>query len=124
MAIDRSSSDSSEDWIRVSPRDALLVDEFQFNVTEPVPGDLAARTSRIFAMAQVEAQRLIDDLLAANDELGARLANNQAELAEVVAPVQLVVDDRSDAELARELAALVAGQVIEHAVSSASTEGR
>lgn len=115
-------SGTSESRRPTSPDGALTVDEFQFSVAQTVGGELAARASQIFALARDEAQRMIDDLLAANEELRAVLSKGQLELAEVVASVRLVVDDRPDEVLARELAALVAGQVIEHAVSSASAE--
>lgn len=93
----------------------LAVDEFDFTVANQVSAELGARAPTIFALARQQAHWAIEVLVMSDPSLRRALAAARVDEPEVVAPVRLVADGKTDAELARELGEAVARQVVNRA---------
>src|SRR5690349_19782029 len=77
----------------------LAVDELHFVLAEPVGGELAARAPSLFALAEVEARRRLAALLAGDAGLRAALSGRPVEIDELVVPLRIVVDGKTDDQI-------------------------
>jgi hypothetical protein len=103
---------------------SLVVDSVDFLVVGNPGSALRSRAARIFDLAEQYVQRTIANEIRGNSGFARGLANIEVEHSTVTAPVNLIVDDRADDVLARELGTAIASRMINVATELISVNAR